>query len=80
VFSRICFSLIAELDLVPLFLTFFLCMLVNIEIGIMAGVAFSILILVYPMARPELKITYEKSIESMEEGDIAVSKASSLTL
>ena len=37
--------------------------LVYLQFGIMAGVGFSILMIVYPMSRPDLTIRYEKSTD-----------------
>jgi len=60
---------VKKLDLLPLFITFIVCLLVNIEFGIMAGVGFSMLMLIYPMSRPDLTIRHEKSRDVERAGD-----------
>ncbi|XP_064603383.1 sodium-independent sulfate anion transporter-like isoform X2 [Liolophura sinensis] len=44
-----------KIDLIPLFVTFILSFLIGIEYGILAGVGVSIVILLYPLARPKVK-------------------------
>ncbi|XP_067928347.1 sodium-independent sulfate anion transporter-like [Watersipora subatra] len=61
---------VKKLDLLPLTLTFFLCIFINIEVGILSGVGLTLLILIYPMSRPELTIKYEKSVD-VETGNRA---------
>ncbi|XP_028027039.1 sodium-independent sulfate anion transporter [Bombyx mandarina] len=41
-------------DLVPAFATFALCLAIGVELGILAGVAVNVLLLLYPSARPQL--------------------------
>ncbi|XP_072931937.1 sodium-independent sulfate anion transporter [Epargyreus clarus] len=41
-------------DLVPAFATFAVCLIVGVEIGIVAGVVLNVLLLLYPSARPQL--------------------------
>ncbi|XP_048482779.1 sodium-independent sulfate anion transporter [Plutella xylostella] len=41
-------------DLVPAFATFATCLLVGVELGILAGVAINVLLLLYPSARPQM--------------------------
>ncbi|XP_026317688.1 sodium-independent sulfate anion transporter-like [Hyposmocoma kahamanoa] len=41
-------------DLVPTFATFALCLIVGVELGILAGVAINVILLLYPSARPQL--------------------------
>ncbi|XP_075973645.1 sodium-independent sulfate anion transporter [Anticarsia gemmatalis] len=42
-------------DLVPAFATFALCLSVGVELGILAGVAVNVILLLYPSARPQLE-------------------------
>ncbi|CAB3224252.1 unnamed protein product, partial [Arctia plantaginis] len=42
-------------DLVPAFATFALCLGVGVELGILAGVAVNVILLLYPSARPQLE-------------------------
>ncbi|XP_045497477.1 sodium-independent sulfate anion transporter-like [Colias croceus] len=41
-------------DLVPAFATFALCLVVGVELGIVAGVLLNVVLLLYPSARPQL--------------------------
>jgi solute carrier family 26 (sodium-independent sulfate anion transporter), member 11 len=41
-------------DLVPAFATFALCLAVGVELGILAGVAVNVVLLLYPSARPQM--------------------------
>ncbi|KAL0893135.1 hypothetical protein ABMA27_014766 [Loxostege sticticalis] len=41
-------------DLVPAFATFAICLAVGVELGILAGVAVNVILLLYPSARPQL--------------------------
>ncbi|CAK1596276.1 unnamed protein product [Parnassius mnemosyne] len=41
-------------DLVPAFATFAVCLVVGVEIGIVAGIVLNVLLLLYPSARPQL--------------------------
>ncbi|XP_049869042.1 sodium-independent sulfate anion transporter-like [Pectinophora gossypiella] len=41
-------------DLVPAFATFATCLIVGVELGILAGVAVNVILLLYPSARPQL--------------------------
>ncbi|KAJ0177271.1 hypothetical protein K1T71_007280 [Dendrolimus kikuchii] len=43
-------------DLVPAFATFALCLSVGVELGILAGVAVNVILLLYPSARPQLDV------------------------
>ena len=43
-------------DLLPLLVTFFVCIFKDIEYGILSGVGVSALMLLFPMARPGLKV------------------------
>ncbi|KAG6445365.1 sodium-independent sulfate anion transporter [Manduca sexta] len=43
-------------DLVPAFATFALCLSVGVELGILAGVAVNLILLLYPSARPQLEV------------------------
>lgn len=43
-------------DLVPAFATFALCLSVGVELGILAGVAVNVVLLLYPSARPQLDV------------------------
>ncbi|CAK1547239.1 unnamed protein product [Leptosia nina] len=42
-------------DLVPAFATFALCLIVGVELGIVAGVLLNVVLLLYPSARPQLE-------------------------
>lgn len=42
-------------DLLPAFATFALCLSVGVELGILAGVAVNVILLLYPSARPQLE-------------------------
>ncbi|OWR55546.1 putative sulfate transporter [Danaus plexippus plexippus] len=42
-------------DLVPAFATFAVCLVVGVEIGIVAGVLLNVLLLLYPSARPQME-------------------------
>jgi len=50
-------------DLIPTVVTFVLCLLIGVEYGILVGVAINIMILIYPSARPSMRI--EKSSVSI---------------
>ncbi|RVE51301.1 hypothetical protein evm_004105 [Chilo suppressalis] len=41
-------------DLVPAFATFALCLAIGVELGILAGIAINVVLLLYPSARPQL--------------------------
>ncbi|XP_052740362.1 sodium-independent sulfate anion transporter [Bicyclus anynana] len=41
-------------DLVPAFATFALCLIVGVELGIVAGVLLNVVLLLYPSARPQM--------------------------
>lgn len=47
-------------DLIPTFVTFLLCLIVGVEIGILLGVAVNIVFLLYPSARPSMHIEKDK--------------------
>ncbi|CAG9786111.1 unnamed protein product [Diatraea saccharalis] len=42
-------------DLVPAFATFALCLAIGVELGILAGIAVNVVLLLYPSARPQLE-------------------------
>ncbi|XP_013169493.1 PREDICTED: sodium-independent sulfate anion transporter [Papilio xuthus] len=42
-------------DLMPAFATFAICLMVGVELGIVAGVALNVVLLLYPSARPQLE-------------------------
>ncbi|XP_045772056.1 sodium-independent sulfate anion transporter-like isoform X1 [Maniola jurtina] len=42
-------------DLVPAFATFALCLIVGVELGIVAGVLLNVILLLYPSARPQME-------------------------
>lgn len=50
------FHLLAEIDLIPLFVTFLVCLFVSLEIGIVIGTAVNLAMLLYATARPRIKI------------------------
>lgn len=57
-------------DLVPAFATFALCLTVGVELGILAGVAVNVLLLLYPSARPQLDseiVTVRKAFKCLEK-------------
>lgn len=56
-----CFYL-SETDLIPLFATFFACLFIGLEYGILIGVATNLLFVLYPSARPPVKIEERKII------------------
>lgn len=43
-------------DLIPTFATFILCLLIGVEYGILVGVAINIVFLLYPSARPNVRV------------------------
>ncbi|KAI8796922.1 sodium-independent sulfate anion transporter [Biomphalaria glabrata] len=45
-----------KLDLIPFFITFVCSLIVGIEYGILIGIGFSILMLLYPTARPRITV------------------------
>lgn len=49
------------IDIVPYFLTLSTCILIDLEYGIVFGVAFSLCILLYMMARPKITIVLRKT-------------------
>lgn len=48
---------IRKIDLIPLVLTFISSLCIGIEYGIMVGVGISLIMLLYPMARPKIRAT-----------------------
>jgi len=55
--------------LLPLLITFFVCIFWNIEFGIILGIGISLLMVLFPMARPGLKVHYVKARDYMETSD-----------
>ncbi|XP_067937995.1 sodium-independent sulfate anion transporter-like [Watersipora subatra] len=49
---------VKKMDLIPLLITFFVSLLESLEIGIVAGIGFSLVMVLFPMARPGLKVEY----------------------
>ncbi|XP_052687884.1 sodium-independent sulfate anion transporter-like isoform X1 [Crassostrea angulata] len=45
-----------KIDLIPLFITFLSCLGVGMEYGILIGIGVSMIILLYPSARPKIKV------------------------
>ncbi|XP_001607795.1 sodium-independent sulfate anion transporter [Nasonia vitripennis] len=43
-------------DLIPMFATFFLCLVIGVEYGIVAGVGINLVFLLYPSARPQVHV------------------------
>ncbi|XP_034936756.1 sodium-independent sulfate anion transporter-like [Chelonus insularis] len=43
-------------DLIPMFATFFLCLVIGVEYGILVGVGINLMFLLYPSARPNIHI------------------------
>jgi sodium-independent sulfate anion transporter 11 len=56
------FNSFTEKDLVPTFATFTVCLVKGVEYGILTGVAINIIMLLYPSARPSVKV--QKSVVS----------------
>lgn len=52
-----CSFTLSGLDLVPLCVTFLLCFW-EVQYGIMAGVLVSAVLLLYPIARPKIKVCF----------------------
>ncbi|KAG8129192.1 hypothetical protein E2320_015987, partial [Naja naja] len=52
---------VKRLDLVPLWVTFFVCFW-EVQYGIIAGVMVSGILLLYPLARPQIKVVRDKAI------------------
>ncbi|XP_045448781.1 sodium-independent sulfate anion transporter [Melitaea cinxia] len=44
-----------RVDLLPTFVTFILCLVIGVELGIVAGVLLNVLLLLYPSARPNME-------------------------
>lgn len=63
-------------DLLPAFATFAICLIVGVELGILAGVVVNVAILLYPSARPQ--ITLEKSSTRSGAGYILITLGNSL--
>lgn len=57
-----------KLDLIPLFATFFACLFLGLEYGIVIGVGINLLFILYPSARPPVKIEEEK----LPQGDVFI--------
>ncbi|KAL0278308.1 UNVERIFIED_CONTAM: hypothetical protein PYX00_000163 [Menopon gallinae] len=53
-------------DLIPTFATFVLCLLIGVEYGILVGVAINIVFLLYPSARPNVRVEKTMTIEGAE--------------
>ncbi|ESP01400.1 hypothetical protein LOTGIDRAFT_212898 [Lottia gigantea] len=51
-----------KIDLVPLIITFISSLVIGIEYGIMVGIGLSLLMLLYPLARPKLKYINQGNI------------------
>ncbi|XP_055877267.1 sodium-independent sulfate anion transporter-like isoform X3 [Biomphalaria glabrata] len=51
-----------KFDLVPYFITFLCSLLVGIEYGILIGVGISLLMILYPTARPKIKYSTNKGV------------------
>lgn len=49
---------VGKIDLVPMFFTFVTSFLLGIEYGILIGIGISLLILLYPLARPSMTVQY----------------------
>ncbi|XP_061175475.1 sodium-independent sulfate anion transporter-like [Saccostrea echinata] len=47
-----------KIDLIPLFITFLSCLGVGMEYGILIGIGVSLIILLYPSARPKIRVEY----------------------
>jgi len=54
---------IKKLDLLPWIVTFICCLVIGIEWGIVIGVALSLLILLFPWARPTIKKSFDRNIK-----------------
>lgn len=53
-------------DLIPTFVTFILCLIIGVELGIVIGVSINILFLLYPSARPTIFIDKLKNNKNVE--------------
>ncbi|XP_055861215.1 sodium-independent sulfate anion transporter-like isoform X4 [Biomphalaria glabrata] len=51
-----------KFDLVPYFITFICSLLVGIEYGILIGVGISLVMILYPTARPKIEYTYRPGV------------------
>lgn len=52
-------------DLIPMFATFFLCLIIGVEYGILVGVGVNLVFLLYPSARPTMHV--EKCVVSINK-------------
>lgn len=57
-------SSVAEIDLVPLSVTLFSCLIFGLEYGVIAGIAVNLVLLLYVSARPRLTIE-EQTIDGL---------------
>jgi len=58
-------------DLIPMFVTFLVCLLVGVEYGILSGVGINLMFLLYPSARPTIHVDkYTVSSKSSNKGNV----------
>ncbi|EEB10996.1 sulfate transporter, putative [Pediculus humanus corporis] len=53
-------------DLIPAFVTFVLCLLIGVELGILIGVSINIILLLYPSARPNVRVEKSRTLQGAE--------------
>ncbi|KAK6643064.1 hypothetical protein RUM43_004567 [Polyplax serrata] len=53
-------------DLIPAFTTFILCLLIGVEYGILIGVLINIVFLLYPSARPTIRVEKSRTLQGTE--------------
>ncbi|XP_043280245.1 sodium-independent sulfate anion transporter [Venturia canescens] len=63
-------------DLIPMFATFFLCLIIGVEYGILIGVGVNLIFLLYPSARPSMHV--EKCITDSGTDYLLVTPGNSL--
>lgn len=60
---------VQKVGLIPMFVTFITSFVVGIEYGILIGIGISLLILLYPIARPKLTVDYSDTVVvSLDQG------------
>lgn len=66
--SNSVFGVVTEIDLVPAFATFLCSLLIRLEVGIVVGIAVNVIILLYTLARPRVRVEKRKVCEKMAPG------------
>jgi MFS superfamily sulfate permease-like transporter len=46
----------SEMDLIPAFATFFSCLFIRLELGILIGIGVNVMFLLYASARPSVRV------------------------